>query len=451
MLTKEKGSDLTKNSCKLCAPLGASLVFKGIKGAIPLLHGSQGCATYIRRYLINHFKEPVDIASSSFGETTAIFGGQENLWQALNNIIAQYHPACIGIATTCLSETIGDDIPMILQQLAPRMQADNFPEIVHVSTPSYKGIHSDGFHDTVFALVKRFAAPGDQHNKIAVFPNFISCEDLRFLKDVFLDFGREIIVVPDYSTTLDGPPWQDYQHIPEGGTALDDIKSLPGCNSAFELGHSLARRKSAGQYLSEYFQVPLRRMGLPVGLKASDQFFQMLEDVSGQKTPQKYSGQRARLLDSYVDAHKYVFGKKAVVYGEDDFVTAVALFLMEIGMEPVLCASGSKCRVMKEVIENAAGEYGHKVRVGCGYDFADIEREMESLAVDILIGNSKGYSLARKKNLPLVRLGFPIHDRMGAAHILTLGYGGALHMFETITNTLLRTQQDRSSVGYPYL
>ena len=52
----------TRNACKLCAPLGASLAFRGVEGAVPFLHGSQGCATYIRRYTISHFREPVDIA-----------------------------------------------------------------------------------------------------------------------------------------------------------------------------------------------------------------------------------------------------------------------------------------------------------------------------------------------------------------------------------------------------
>ena len=59
-------STATRNPCKLCSPLGASLVFKGIRGAVPILHGSQGCATYIRGYFISHFREPVDIASSNF-------------------------------------------------------------------------------------------------------------------------------------------------------------------------------------------------------------------------------------------------------------------------------------------------------------------------------------------------------------------------------------------------
>jgi len=44
---------------------------QGIAGTVPFLHGSQGCATYIRRYLISHFREPMDIAASNFAEHAA--------------------------------------------------------------------------------------------------------------------------------------------------------------------------------------------------------------------------------------------------------------------------------------------------------------------------------------------------------------------------------------------
>ena len=65
---KSESFTATRNACKMCTPLGACLAFSGIEGCVPFLHGSQGCATYIRRYLISHFREPMDIASSNFGE-----------------------------------------------------------------------------------------------------------------------------------------------------------------------------------------------------------------------------------------------------------------------------------------------------------------------------------------------------------------------------------------------
>ena len=139
----------TRNACKLCTPLGACLVYRGVRGAIPFLHGSQGCSTYIRRYLISHFREPMDIAASNFSEETAVFGGQQNLRTGLHNVNLQYKPEFIGLATTCLSETIGEDMPSLLHDC--RQTVPNLPPVVHVSTASYRGSHIDGFHDTVAA------------------------------------------------------------------------------------------------------------------------------------------------------------------------------------------------------------------------------------------------------------------------------------------------------------
>src|ERR1035438_2412566 len=81
----------TRNACKLCSPLGACLALRGVAGAVPFLHGSQGCATYIRRYLISHFREPMDIAVSGFSEATTVFGGGDNLRTGLHNVARQYH------------------------------------------------------------------------------------------------------------------------------------------------------------------------------------------------------------------------------------------------------------------------------------------------------------------------------------------------------------------------
>ena len=43
---------------------------------------------------------------------------------ALQNVIRQYHPHMVGVATTCLSETIGDDVRAHLRavgrELGPR-------------------------------------------------------------------------------------------------------------------------------------------------------------------------------------------------------------------------------------------------------------------------------------------------------------------------------------------
>jgi len=437
----------TRNACKLCSPLGACLALRGVAGAVPFLHGSQGCATYIRRYLISHFREPVDIAVSGFSEATTVFGGGDNLRNGLNNVARQYHPELIGIATTCLPETIGEDVGFLLHEFHP--EGDS--RLVHVSTPSYRGTHVEGFHATVKALVEQLAEGGPAGPGVNVFPGMVSPADLRYLKEVLADFGLAATLLPDYSETLDGPQLDEYQKIPAGGTPLESVRAMGRARMSLELGRTIAESGTAAASLESQFGVARRKLGWPVGVLESDRFFAALSELSGRPVPEKHVQERGRLVDSYVDAHKYVFGRRAVVYGEEDLVVGIAAFLAEIGVQPVLCASGGESGRLEEAVKAVAGDAAEGVMVREGMDFTTLGEVARGLAPDFLIGSSKGYSVARELDIPLIRVGFPIHDRIGGQRILHLGYRGAQQLFDSVTNTLLARAQDRSPVGYSYL
>ena len=53
--------------------------------------------------------------------------------------------------------------------------------------------------------------------------------------------------------------------------------------------------------------------------------------------------------------------------------------------------------------------------------------------------------------MPLVRVGFPIHDRIDGPRLLHLGYRGAQQLFDRIVNALIEAAQDASPVGYSYM
>ena len=446
----------TTNACKLCKPLGACLAFRGIEGAVPFLHGSQGCATYMRRYIISHYREPVDIASSSLGEKHAIYGGGPNLKQGLKNVMSKYNAGMIGIATTCLTETIGDDVPTIVNEFrrdfADEMEAHGSPDLVRVSTPSFAGTHIEGFHAAVKAVVDQLAEETEPHQGISLFPGFVSPADIRYLREVIDDFGLQGTILPDISLTLDGPALKDYEKLPSGGTPISEIRAMGGSRAAIEFGRSLSAKHSAGGLLDARFGVPLHSLGMPIGLRESDSFFELLEELSGQATPEKHALERGRLIDAYVDGHKYIFDKRAIVYGEEDLVVGITGFLAEIGVRPVLCASGGRSgkfeQAIAEVTEDLLPE-PPVVREGA--DFYDIAEEAEALEPDLIIGNSKGYQLAKKWGVPLIRVGFPIHDRFGGHRILHLGYRGAQTLLDNIVNTVIEAKQEHSPIGYSYI
>lgn len=447
---KTKTFAATRNACKVCAPLGASLVFAGIKAASTLLHGSQGCSTYIRRYMISHFKEPIDIASSNFNEAAVIFGGRDNFFKALANVITQYEPELIGIATTCLAETIGDDVRSFIAELSQDDKAE-LPELVSVSTPSFKGTHAEGFHAAVKAVVETLAENTKPTKKLNILPSIISPEDVRYLKGVARDCAVEFTLLPDYSETLDGQSWQQYKIIPPGGTSVQDIKAMGGAPATIQFGSTLDWANTAGRLLKERFDVPCYNTPLPIGIRNCDRFFSVLCELTGIEIPHEYASRRGRLLDSYADAHKYIFGKKALLYGEEDLVVSMAAFLAEIGIIPVICATGAKSGRFKENVYEAVGDVRDKVKVVEAVDFIEIEQFASANQPDLIIGNSKGFALSKKLDIPLLRIGFPVHDRFGGARIRHIGYGGTQELFDRIVNTVIDQKQSSSPIGYSYM
>ena len=187
--------------------------------------------------------------------------------------------------------------------------------------------------------------------------------------------------------------------------------------------------------------MPWQPLGLPIGLRETDGFFKVLEDLAGRATPAKHAQERGRLIDAYVDGHKYIFGKRAVVYGEEDLVVGLVAFLAEIGVKPVLCASGGQSGRLEAAMAEVTGDLlPEPPVVREGVDFYEIAEEAEALAPDLLIGHSKGYHLARRWQIPLVRVGFPIHDRFGGQRILHLGYRGAQSLLDRIVNAVHRAE-----------
>ena len=451
----------TTNACKLCKPLGACLAFRGIEGCVPFLHGSQGCATYMRRYIISHFREPIDIASSSLSEKHAVYGGGANLKKGILNVMDKYEPQIVGIATTCLTETIGDDVKRFVQEFQEEFGDLCLPTLVNVSTPSYSGTHAEGFHATVKAVIEQLVgvqcSDGSQEStrlpSINLLPGLVSPADIRYLKEIVRDFGINGSILPDISETLDGTAQLDYVKIPAGGTPLSAIQTMDKASATLEFGQVLEKTgNTGGQVLAERFNVPLYSLGMPIGLRESDRLFTILEQISGNPTPRHHQLERGRLVDAYVDSHKYLFGKRAVVYGEEDLVVGLTAFLTEVGIKPVLCASGGNSGQLQPAIEAVTEDLvTEPVLVREDVDFYAIGEQIDNLKPDLLIGTSKGYPIARKHGIPMIRVGFPIHDRFGGQRLLDLGYRGTQRLLDQIVNAVIDKKQADSPVGYGYL
>jgi nitrogenase molybdenum-iron protein NifN len=433
----------TINPCNMCMPMGSVLAFRGIEGCMPLFHGSQGCATYMRLYLAHHFREPVDIASSALSEKGTVYGGSANLKMGLKNLIAGYSPKAIGVATTCLAETIGDDIVQIIKEFRIEEASSSSLPIIPVSTPSYSASHEEGYARAVHALVQALARrtePSDRAN--LVIGSVISPADVRYLKDMLVDWGSAdgFILLPDISETLDAPRVENPPRITEGGTPLQDVVDTANSCHTLTIGGRF-QSTSAGMLLEKDFAVPHTLLPLPIGLADTDHFVSRMEELTGIGLPGKYEVQRGRLLDTLADVHKYLAGIRVAVYGDSDLALGLTRFLCEAGAIPAIVATGS-CSSRFEAEVSAASE---DARILLGADFSQIHDEIRKGRIDLMLGTSSGRQISRKEGIPLVRVGLPNHDRVGATRQLLVGYEGAALLADIITNALL--EEDSRSIS----
>ena len=213
-------SALTINPAKTCQPIGAMYAALGIHNCLPHSHGSQGCCSYHRSTLTRHYKEPVMAGTSSFTEGAAVFGGQANLLQAITNMFTLYNPDVVAIHTTCLSETIGDDIVQIISKAREEGKVPAGKHLIHANTPSYIGSHVTGFSNMVKGMVKYLCeASGRKRNQVNIMPGWVEPSDMRELRRLSRTMGINPNIFPDTSDVLDAPQTGEHEFYPTGRRA----------------------------------------------------------------------------------------------------------------------------------------------------------------------------------------------------------------------------------------
>ncbi|MCL5292407.1 MAG: nitrogenase molybdenum-iron protein subunit beta [Actinobacteria bacterium] len=429
---------LAINPAKTCQPIGAVYAALGIHGCMPHSHGSQGCASYLRMHLSRHFREPIITTTSSFTEGQVVFGGSGNLKMALKNLIHIYKPEVVGVHTTCSAETIGDDVPGIVEEMR---RAGELPEDVKVfcaSTPSYVGSHITGFANMVKAAVDAFAENGEAAEAVNVLPGFVSPSDAREIKRILKIMGTEVVVLPDVSGVIDAPMTGELKLYQEGGTKIEEIERMGASKATIALGREAGN--AAGMALATNFQVPLEVLPVPIGIDNVDALLMRLSAVMGKPIPKELEEERGRLVDMMLDAHAHWYGKKVAIFGDPDVTEALTGFCVSMGMEPEHVLTGTRSKDWKAAVTMIAP----KATVVDDSDLFMLHRLIKRNPVDLLIGNSYGKYIARSEGIPLIRVGFPITDRANLQHFPVVGYAGTAWLVERIGNTLLDWKEDRT-------
>ncbi len=436
--------NLNVNPCKMCMPMGSATAFYGIARCMTILHGSQGCATYIRRHMATHYNEPVDIASTSLTEEGTVFGGEKNLLQGLKNMVELYRPEVIGVATTCLAETIGEDVERYIEtfhDLHPELPV----KIIPVAAAGYGGSQYEGYWHALRSVVSHVDMDTTPNQYMNIIPGLLSPADVRALKDLLDQLQVPYLLLPDLGDNLDGVHTEHYERLPQAGITLAQISKMAGSRATIEFSLLNQPAYSPGTYLRDTYGVPLFQLNMPGSLRDTDALISLLKDL-GAKVPERLRQSRGRFLDAMADSHKYNAAGRAVIFGEPDFVLVTARLCCENGLLPVLCATGARSKELAPLLEADLSDCARRFHVASyqvldNCDFDTIERKAAELGANLMIGSSDGRRVAQKLKLPLIRCAFPCHDQIGGQRVRTILYDGCLSLLDRCTNALLSQRE----------
>lgn len=434
---------LTINPAKTCQPIGAMYAALGIHGCLPHSHGSQGCCSYHRSTLTRHFKEPVVAATSSFSEGSSVFGGSANLVQAIETMFTVYKPEVIAVHTTCLSETIGDDLTQIVSKANDDGLIPEGKFVIYCNTPSYVGTHITGYSNQVAAMVKFFStATPKKKNVVNLVAGWMEPSDMREIKRLAKEMEARTIMFPDMTGVLDTPLNGKYHMYPDGGTTIPELRATG--DSKFTIGLGQYCTEDACIKLENKCKVKFEVVDIPIGLKATDRFLMSLSRHANLPIPDSITEERGQLIDLIADNAKYLYGKRVALWGDPDTLIPLTEFLVSLDMKPVYIVSGTPGKPFDERMSEILKDIPEaKFMSGERADMFRLHQWIKQEGVDLLIGNTYGKYIARDENTPFIRFGFPIADRSGHNYFPKTGYVGATNLVIQILNAFM-DHQDRT-------
>ncbi|MBD8893329.1 nitrogenase iron-molybdenum cofactor biosynthesis protein NifN [Roseibium litorale] len=418
------------NPLKMSQPIGGALAFMGLRGAMPLLHGSQGCTSFGLVLFVRHFKEAIPLQTTAMSEVATVLGGFDNVEQAILNINNRTKPEIIGICSTGVTETKGDDVEGYIKMVrAKHPELDRLP-IVYVSTPDFKDAFQDGWAKTVARMVELLVdTPAEgaakDPNRLNVLPGcHLTPGDLDELRTIIEDFGLAATFLPDIAGSLDGHIPDDFTPTTIGGVGLEEVAAMGQAGWTIAIG---AQMRRAAEAMEQKTGSPFKLFERLCGLEANDALIVFLSQISGRPVPNKYRRQRGQLVDAMLDGHFHIGGRRLAIGAEPDLLGDLGGMLHEMGAH--MCAAVTTTQ--SPVLEHLPAD---DVLIG---DLEDLETLARERCCDLLVTHSHGRQMAARLGIPFFRAGLPIFDRIGSGHQLSIGYRGTRDLIFKIANLLM--------------
>ena len=302
---------MTKKAVKIprgtCRLFGTIKAISNIKNSVIVVHGPKGCVYHINYIMGMRGDKPSNVYSTCMDENDVIFGAEEKLKEAIEELDTELNPDLLAVLSCCASSIIGEDVERAVQDV------DTRATVIGIESGGFEGDYRTGYSETLKRLVEVLVQDHDTIDRSAV--NLIGMlrggPDLKELKKLFALAGLRVNAVLTADATL--------QQIKELGCAALNIVV---CEATGREAAELLERKIGMPYIVEE---------IPIGYEATKRFFANVSEA-------------LRIcvnLDSLLPKPKHyeelqLADKRVAVIGGPTRAVSMTNFLGEIGIAPKL-------------------------------------------------------------------------------------------------------------------
>jgi light-independent protochlorophyllide reductase B subunit len=399
---------------------GSVRAVKCIQGAVPLLHASQGCQESLYfdgcfspvkpRFCLREMTEEPYLPSTIVNEEDVIFGAEERLEDALEELHTRCAPELIAVLTSDAPEIIGDNITDVALNVSDRTAC----KILTVEAGNLNGDHIDGFRAVIESAVSQVMIPQPMIEKtvnlVGIAGDEVSSSfDVHELKRLLLSVGIQVnsVLLSD--------------------TSIQEIERAPAAALNIVLTEELGLPPA--EMMEEQFNTPYFVGGIPYGVEGTSEWLLEIASILGQESEalafvEKEGVETLSLVRKY--ERDINFRLEAAVSADPTTAVGFTHLLQELGFCVTLLTVRSPPgqNILQQV--NGLDNDGRVILINPDYhQYKEMLKEIEDL--EIVFGSFIDSLAAAEYGIPVIELFYPLM-RMVEWEGPLMGFGGAVTM-----------------------
>lgn len=398
------------SGCFIC---GVLVNVQLLEDAICIIHGPRGCGNHMH-VTAGLTGRNERVVCTEMDENDAIMGGERKLREAIKEVADRYHPlGMIGVAGTCTSYIIGDDVEGICET----MEAEIGIPIISLNAAGFKARHWNMASDIFFNMVIDRMRRTDEINKGSI--NFINFpvlpahwreffEVLPFIERLGIKINAHIPCLMTFQEMLDTFPRAELNVI-----------RCPG------MGYQCA------EYAEQTLGIPYLRVGRQISLKYTEDFIRGLAGFFGcPEKGQALIAEEMEKIDGRLERlRKRLKGKRVAIGAGGGKSISLAQLCTELGMEVVFIGVFKTDPLNHDLMGDFIESTEQDPEVLAEPSAYETEAILSRLRPDIFLGMPE-----ERPNC--LSLGIPSLDMLSVSYPTLCGFEGVVTLGEQIVNVL---------------